>query len=59
MFEALLAEDRDRIRLYLAHHEGDLVEGIRRLHVPSRLRQPVGDGTRRARREVGWKQQPV
>ncbi|MEU2086313.1 peptidoglycan bridge formation glycyltransferase FemA/FemB family protein [Streptomyces albus] len=25
MFEALLAEDKDRIRLYLAHHEGDLV----------------------------------
>ena len=25
MFEALLAEDPDRIRLYLAHHEGDLV----------------------------------
>ena len=27
MFEALLAEDPDRIRLYLAHHEGDLVAG--------------------------------
>ncbi|MEU7229024.1 lipid II:glycine glycyltransferase FemX [Streptomyces chrestomyceticus] len=25
MFEALSAEDKDRIRLYLAHHEGDLV----------------------------------
>ncbi|KOT48560.1 peptidoglycan bridge formation protein FemAB [Streptomyces rimosus subsp. rimosus] len=25
MFEALLAEDKDRVRLYLAHHEGDLV----------------------------------
>ena len=25
MFDALLAEDPDRIRLYLAHHEGDLV----------------------------------
>ena len=25
MFEALLAEEPDRIRLYLAHHEGDLV----------------------------------
>jgi lipid II:glycine glycyltransferase (peptidoglycan interpeptide bridge formation enzyme) len=25
MFNALLAEDPDRIRLYLAHHEGDLV----------------------------------
>ncbi|GHH19917.1 lipid II:glycine glycyltransferase FemX [Streptomyces rubradiris] len=25
MFEALSAEDEDRIRLYLAHHEGDLV----------------------------------
>jgi lipid II:glycine glycyltransferase (peptidoglycan interpeptide bridge formation enzyme) len=25
MFKALLAEDPDRIRLYLAHHEGDLV----------------------------------
>ncbi|HEX2176929.1 MAG TPA: peptidoglycan bridge formation glycyltransferase FemA/FemB family protein [Nocardioidaceae bacterium] len=25
MFEVLLAEDPDRIRLYLAHHEGDLV----------------------------------
>jgi lipid II:glycine glycyltransferase (peptidoglycan interpeptide bridge formation enzyme) len=25
MFTALLAEDPDRIRLYLAHHEGDLV----------------------------------
>ncbi len=25
MFEALQAEDPDRIRLYLAHHEGDLV----------------------------------
>jgi lipid II:glycine glycyltransferase (peptidoglycan interpeptide bridge formation enzyme) len=25
MFEALLAEDPDRIRLYLAHHDGDLV----------------------------------
>ncbi|CAM5618800.1 MULTISPECIES: lipid II:glycine glycyltransferase FemX [Streptomyces] len=25
VFEALLAEDKDRIRLYLAHHEGDLV----------------------------------
>ena len=25
MFEHLLAEDPDRIRLYLAHHEGDLV----------------------------------
>jgi lipid II:glycine glycyltransferase (peptidoglycan interpeptide bridge formation enzyme) len=25
MFEALLAEDPDRIRLYLAHHEGDVV----------------------------------
>lgn len=25
MFEVLLAEDKDRIRLYLAHHEGDLV----------------------------------
>jgi lipid II:glycine glycyltransferase (peptidoglycan interpeptide bridge formation enzyme) len=25
MFDALLAEDDDRIRLYLAHHEGDLV----------------------------------
>lgn len=25
MFEALLAEDEDRIRLYLAHHDGDLV----------------------------------
>ena len=25
MFIALLAEDPDRIRLYLAHHEGDLV----------------------------------
>ncbi|TBO60497.1 peptidoglycan bridge formation glycyltransferase FemA/FemB family protein [Streptomyces kasugaensis] len=25
MFEALLAEDKDRIRLYLARHEGDLV----------------------------------
>jgi lipid II:glycine glycyltransferase (peptidoglycan interpeptide bridge formation enzyme) len=25
MFDALLAEDPDRIRLYLAHHDGDLV----------------------------------
>ncbi len=25
MFDALLAEDPDRIRLYLAHHEGDLI----------------------------------
>ena len=25
MFSILLAEDDDRIRLYLAHHEGDLV----------------------------------
>ena len=25
MYDALLAEDPDRIRLYLAHHEGDLV----------------------------------
>jgi vancomycin resistance protein VanK len=25
MFNALLAEEPDRIRLYLAHHEGDLV----------------------------------
>ncbi len=25
MFEALLAEDPDRIRLYLAHHDGDLI----------------------------------
>src|SRR4029450_11671401 len=25
MFDALLAEDPDRIRLYLAYHEGDLV----------------------------------
>jgi lipid II:glycine glycyltransferase (peptidoglycan interpeptide bridge formation enzyme) len=25
MFDALQAEDPDRIRLYLAHHEGDLV----------------------------------
>ena len=25
MFRILLAEDDDRIRLYLAHHEGDLV----------------------------------
>ncbi|MBM7788056.1 lipid II:glycine glycyltransferase FemX [Tenggerimyces flavus] len=25
MIEVLLAEDKDRIRLYLAHHEGDLV----------------------------------
>jgi lipid II:glycine glycyltransferase (peptidoglycan interpeptide bridge formation enzyme) len=27
MFDALLAEDQDRIRLYLAHHDGDLVAG--------------------------------
>jgi lipid II:glycine glycyltransferase (peptidoglycan interpeptide bridge formation enzyme) len=27
MFDVMTAEDPDRIRLYLAHHEGDLVQG--------------------------------
>jgi vancomycin resistance protein VanK len=35
MFEALLAEEPDRIRLYLARHEGDLVAATIWIHVGS------------------------
>jgi lipid II:glycine glycyltransferase (peptidoglycan interpeptide bridge formation enzyme) len=33
MFDALLREDADRIRLYLAHHDGDLVAATTWVHV--------------------------
>lgn len=51
MFEALLAEDPDRIRLYLAHHEGDLVAGTTWVKVAEHAWYSFGASTT-AKREV-------
>ncbi len=51
MFEALLAEDKDRIRLYLAHHEGDLVAATIWIHVGDHAWYSYGASTT-AKRDV-------
>jgi lipid II:glycine glycyltransferase (peptidoglycan interpeptide bridge formation enzyme) len=51
MFEALLAEDKDRIRLYLAHHEGDLVAATTWVRVGDHAWYSFGASTT-AKREV-------
>jgi lipid II:glycine glycyltransferase (peptidoglycan interpeptide bridge formation enzyme) len=51
MFEVLLAEDPDRIRLYLAHHEGDLVAATTWVRVGSHTWYSYGASTT-AKREV-------
>jgi lipid II:glycine glycyltransferase (peptidoglycan interpeptide bridge formation enzyme) len=51
MFAALLAEDPDRIRLYLAHHEGDLVAATTWVRVGSHAWYSYGASST-AKREV-------
>ncbi|TDE11852.1 lipid II:glycine glycyltransferase FemX [Jiangella asiatica] len=51
MFEALLAEDEDRIRLYLAHHDGDLVAATTWVRVGVHAWYSYGASTT-AKREV-------
>ncbi|MEV4336827.1 peptidoglycan bridge formation glycyltransferase FemA/FemB family protein [Streptomyces sp. NPDC049590] len=51
MFEALSAEDKDRIRLYLAHHEGDLVASAIRIRVGGHAWYSYG-ASATAKREV-------
>ncbi|QDP94835.1 aminoacyltransferase [Microlunatus elymi] len=51
MFRALLAEDPDRIRLYLAHHEGDLVAATTWVRVGQHAWYSYGASTT-AKREV-------
>jgi lipid II:glycine glycyltransferase (peptidoglycan interpeptide bridge formation enzyme) len=51
MFDALLAEDPDRIRLYLAHHEGDLVAATTWVRVGDHAWYSYGASTS-AKREV-------
>jgi lipid II:glycine glycyltransferase (peptidoglycan interpeptide bridge formation enzyme) len=51
MFTALLAEDPDRIRLYLAHHEGDLVAATTWVRVGTHTWYSYGASTT-AKREV-------
>ena len=51
MFRALLAEDPDRIRLYLAHHEGDLVAATTWVRVGQHAWYSYGASTA-AKREV-------
>ena len=51
MFAALRAEDPDRIRLYLAHHEGDLVAATTWIHVGEHTWYGYGASTT-AKREV-------
>ena len=51
MFDALLAEDPDRIRLYLAHHEGDLVAATTWVRVGTHAWYSYGASTN-AKREV-------
>jgi lipid II:glycine glycyltransferase (peptidoglycan interpeptide bridge formation enzyme) len=51
MFTALLAEDPDRIRLYLAHHEGDLVAATTWVRVGDHAWYSYGASTT-AKREV-------
>ena len=51
MFEALQAEDPDRIRLYLAHHEGDLIAATTWVRVGEHAWYSYGASTS-AKREV-------
>ncbi|GAA3629719.1 lipid II:glycine glycyltransferase FemX [Microlunatus ginsengisoli] len=51
MFDALLAEDPDRIRLYLAHHEGDLVAATTWVRVGTHAWYSYGASTT-AKRDV-------
>ena len=46
MFAALQAEDPDRIRLYLAHHEGDLVAATTWVRVGSTPGTPTAPAPR-------------
>jgi lipid II:glycine glycyltransferase (peptidoglycan interpeptide bridge formation enzyme) len=51
MFAEMLAEDPDRIRLYLAHHEGDLVAATTWVHVGRHTWYSYGASTS-AKRDV-------
>jgi lipid II:glycine glycyltransferase (peptidoglycan interpeptide bridge formation enzyme) len=51
MFSAMSAEDRDRIRLYLAHHEGDLVAATTMVRVGTHAWYSYGASST-AKREV-------